>query len=202
LPRIFRIVAERIPALNSELQNVLNPPPLQAIQSFGTASAISDKVMQLENDYDKDVYNGDIGFVCALDHVMLAYATTVHKAQGCEYPAVVIPVTTQHDPMLQRNLICTGITRRRKLAVLVGQTKALAMAVRGSRTVRRWAKLGKWLARQTGKDAGPAQARIRSGHTHAGREGRRGGTRMPADRTTRTASGGGAGRRRARCTRS
>jgi exodeoxyribonuclease V alpha subunit len=104
--------------------------------------------MQLENDYDKDVYNGDIGFVCALDHVMLAYATTVHKAQGCEYPAVVIPVTTQHDPRLQRNLIYMGIARGRKLVVLVGQTKALAMAVRGSRTVRRWSKLGEWLLRR------------------------------------------------------
>ena len=64
-----------------------------------------------------------------LDQVVLAYATTVHKAQGCEYPAVVIPVTTQHYPMLQRNLIYTGITRGRKLVVLVGQKKALAIAV-------------------------------------------------------------------------
>jgi exodeoxyribonuclease V alpha subunit len=69
---------------------------------------------------------------------------------------VSIPVTTQHDPRLQRNLICMGIGRGRKLVVLVGQTKAPAMAVRGSREVRRWAKLGEWLARQTGKDAGPA----------------------------------------------
>ena len=81
-----------------------------------------------------------------LDQVVLAYATTVHKAQGCEYPAVVIPVTTQHYPMLQRNLIYTGITRGRKLVVLVGQKKALAMAVRGSRAVRRWSKQGEWLA--------------------------------------------------------
>jgi exodeoxyribonuclease V alpha subunit len=70
----------------------------------------------------------------------------VHKAQGCEYPAVVIPVTTQHYPMLQRNLIYTGITRGRKLVVLVGQKTALAIAVRGSRTMRRWPKLGEWLA--------------------------------------------------------
>ena len=76
---------------------------------------------------------------------MLAHATTVHKAQGCEYPAVVIPVTTQHYPRLQRNLIFTGITPGRKLVVLVGQKKALAMAVRGSRAVRRWSKLGDWL---------------------------------------------------------
>jgi exodeoxyribonuclease V alpha subunit len=194
LGKIIQIVAERIPqrfgldavrdvqvlspmnrgaigarSLNVELQKVLNPRPPQAVQRFGSTFAIGDKVMQIENDYDKDVYNGDIGFVAAidqelgdvtveydgrpvlygaheLDQVVLAYATTVHKAQGCEYPAVVIPVTTQHYPMLQRNLIYTGITRGRKLVVLVGQTKALAMAVRGSRTVRRWSKLGDWLA--------------------------------------------------------
>lgn len=194
LPKIVQIVTERIPqrfgldavrdvqvlspmnrgaigarSLNLELQKVLNPRPLQAIQRFGTTFALGDKVMQIENDYDKDVYNGDIGFVRGidtelgdvtiefdgrpvlyasheLDRVVLAYATTVHKAQGCEYPAVVIPVTTQHYPMLQRNLIYTGITRGRKLVVLVGQKKALAMAVRGSRAVRRWSKLGEWLA--------------------------------------------------------
>jgi ATP-dependent exoDNAse (exonuclease V) alpha subunit len=135
------------------------------------ALAAGDKVMQIENDCDKNVCNGDIGFVLAiepdlgdvtveydgrpvlygvheLDQVVLAYATTVHKAQGCEYPAVVIPVTTQHYPMLQRNLIYTGITRGRKLVVLVGQEKALAIAVRGSRAVRRWSKLGEWLANQ------------------------------------------------------
>jgi exodeoxyribonuclease V alpha subunit len=193
LAKIIQIVAERIPqrfgldavrdvqvlspmnrgaigarSLNVELQKVLNPRPVQAIQRFGSTFAIGDKVMQIENDYDKDVYNGDIGFVVAidqdlgdvtieydgrpvlygaheLDQVVLAYATTVHKAQGCEYPAVVIPVTTQHYPMLQRNLIYTGITRGRKLVVLVGQKKALAMAVRGSRAVRRWSKLGEWL---------------------------------------------------------
>jgi len=76
---------------------------------------------------------------------VLAHATTVHKAQGCEYPAVVIPVTTQHYPMLQWNLIYTGTTRGRKLVVLAGQKKAPAMAVRGSRAVRRWSKLGDWL---------------------------------------------------------
>jgi exodeoxyribonuclease V alpha subunit len=193
LAKIIQIVTERIPqrfgldavrdvqvlspmnrgaigarSLNVELQKVLNPRPPQAIARFGTTFAVGDKVMQIENDYDKDVYNGDIGFVRAieqdlgdvtveydgravlygaheLDQVVLAYATTVHKAQGCEYPAVVIPVTTQHYPMLQRNLIYTGITRGRKLVVLVGQKKALAMAVRGSRELRRWSKLGEWL---------------------------------------------------------
>jgi exodeoxyribonuclease V alpha subunit len=81
-----------------------------------------------------------------LDRVVLAYATTIHKAQGSEYPAVVIPVTTQHFPMLQRNLIYTGITRGKRLVVLVGQKKALAIAVRNVEARRRWSKLREWLA--------------------------------------------------------
>ena len=155
-------------ALNLELQKVLNPAAGPTIQRFGTTFAVADKVMQIENDYDKDVYNGDIGFVREigedgadvviefdgrrvvympdeLDQVVLAYATTVHKAQGSEYPAVVIPITTQHYPLLQRNLVYTGITRGRKLVVLVGQAKAIAMAVRGQRDKRRWSKLKEWL---------------------------------------------------------
>jgi exodeoxyribonuclease V alpha subunit len=156
-------------ALNLELQRVLNPAKGVTVERFGSTFAAGDKVMQVENDYDKDVYNGDIGYVHAideatgdltldfdgrrvmyatgdLDQVMLAYATTVHKAQGCEYPAVVMPVTTQHYPLLQRNLIYTGLTRGRKLVVLVGQRKALAIAVKGTRTVKRWSKLRDWLS--------------------------------------------------------
>ena len=76
-----------------------------------------------------------------LDRIVLAYATTVHKAQGSEYPAVVIPVTTQHYPMLQRHLLYTGVTRGKRLVVLVGQQKALAIAVRGRQTRRRWSQL-------------------------------------------------------------
>ena len=147
---------------------MLNPRPPQAIQRFNSTFAVGDKVMQIESDYDKDIYNGDIGFMRAidqdlgdvtveydgrpilygaheLDQVSFAYATTVHKAQGCEYPAVVIPVTTQHCPMLQRNLIYTAITRGRNLVVRVGQKQAFAMAVRGAREVRRPSKLGEWL---------------------------------------------------------
>jgi exodeoxyribonuclease V alpha subunit len=151
--------------LNLELQKILNPPAAgPVVQRFGWTFAAGDKVMQIENDYDKDVYNGDIGFVASidpdtleltidfdgrripflpdeLDQVVLAYATTVHKAQGSEYPAVVIPVTTQHYPLLQRNLVYTGITRGRTLVVLVGQKKALALAVKGQRESRRWSKL-------------------------------------------------------------
>ncbi|MDO8835096.1 MAG: ATP-dependent RecD-like DNA helicase, partial [Vicinamibacterales bacterium] len=151
-------------ALNLELQKVLNPPDGPVVQRFGWTFAVNDKVMQIENDYDKDVYNGDIGFVAAihdetfevtidfdgrrvaympdeLDRVVLAYATTIHKSQGSEYPAVVIPITTQHYPLLQRNLVYTGITRGRRLVVLVGQKKALALAVKGQRQARRWSKL-------------------------------------------------------------
>src|SRR5207247_8633292 len=81
-----------------------------------------------------------------LDSLVLAYATTIHKSQGSEYPAVVIPVTTQHYTMLQRNLIYTGITRGKRLVVLVGQKKAVAIAVRTVSGRRRWSKLREWLS--------------------------------------------------------
>jgi exodeoxyribonuclease V alpha subunit len=80
-----------------------------------------------------------------LDEISPAYAITIHKSQGSEYPAVVIPLSTQHYLMLRRNLIYTGITRGKRLVVLVGQRKALAIAVRNSRAERRWAKLNQWL---------------------------------------------------------
>ena len=80
-----------------------------------------------------------------LDELVLAYATTIHKSQGSEYPAVVIPLSTQHYPMLQRNLVYTGVTRGKRLVVLVGQRKALAIAVKGSRARGRWSKLREWL---------------------------------------------------------
>ncbi len=124
--------------------------------------------MQTENDYEKEVFNGDRGVVCAidaeekeflidfegrdvsylfdeLDQVTLAYATTVHKSQGSEYPAIVIPVTTQHYKMLQRNLIYTAVTRGKKLVVIVGEKRALAMAIKGRQSLRRWSKLWEWL---------------------------------------------------------
>ncbi len=139
-------------ALNLALQAALNPTG-PAVERFGWTFRVGDKVMQLENDYDKDVFNGDIGRVSALDEdgralvvrfdgrdvtyafdeldeIAPAYAVTVHKAQGSEYPAVVVPVHTQHFPLLQRNLLYTAITRARKLVVLVGTTRALAIAVR------------------------------------------------------------------------
>ena len=156
-------------ALNASLQQLLNPGGEPRIERFGWTFSAGDKVMQIENDYDKEVYNGDLGLVASidpdlremviafdgrkvvydfdeLDRVALAYATTIHKAQGSEYPAVVIPISTQHYPMLQRNLVYTGVTRGKRLVVLVGQRKALAIAVRGLQTRRRWSKLGEWLA--------------------------------------------------------
>ena len=139
-------------SLNIELQKVLNPPSEVRVERFGWTYAPGDKVMQIENDYDKEVYSGDLGIVARidmeagdlvatfdgrevvyafgeLDELVLAYATTIHKAQGSEYPAVVIPVMTQHYTMLARNLLYTGVTRSKKLVVLVGQRKAIAMAV-------------------------------------------------------------------------
>ena len=130
--------------------------------------ALGDKVMQIENDYDKEVYNGDIGYVedvdpdagelsasfdgqsvsygfGELDTLVPAYAATIHKSQGSEYPAVVVPILTQHYPMLQRNLLYTGITRGKRLVVLVGQKKAVAIAVRNATGRRRWSKLREWL---------------------------------------------------------
>jgi len=88
-----------------------------------------------------------------LDELVPAYAITIHKAQGSEYPAVVIPLSTQHYPMLRRNLVYTGITRGKRLVVLVGQPRALALAVRDSRAVRRFSKLGEWLRGEAAPEA-------------------------------------------------
>ncbi len=124
--------------------------------------------MQAANDYDKDVHNGDFGFIRRvdpeaaevvvdfegrevaydfgeLDELVPAYATTVHRAHGSEDPAVVIPLVAQHYAMLRRHLVYTAVTRGKKLVVVVGPPKALALAVRGARARRRWSKLGEWL---------------------------------------------------------
>jgi exodeoxyribonuclease V alpha subunit len=155
-------------SLNIELQKALNAPGETRIERFGWIFSPGDKVMQVENDYDREVYNGDLGIVShidaeggelhvdfdgrdviygfgELDELMLAYATTIHKSQGSEYPAVVIPLSTQHYPMLLRNLVYTGVTRGKRLVVLVGQRKALAIAVKGTRARQRWSKLREWL---------------------------------------------------------
>jgi exodeoxyribonuclease V alpha subunit len=165
VPRIVELVKNRIPkrfgfhpvrdiqvlcpmnrggvgarSLNIELQTALNPVAPKA-ERFGWTFAQGDKVMQIENDYDKEVYNGDIGYIDAvnleagelivrfdgrlvtygfgeLDTLVPAYAATIHKSQGSEYPAILIPVMTQHYAMLQRNSLYTGVTRGKKLVVL------------------------------------------------------------------------------------
>jgi exodeoxyribonuclease V alpha subunit len=199
---ILKVVGERIPArfgfdpvaevqvlcpmarggcgsrsLNLELQKLLNRDPAEQVERFGWRFAPGDKVMQIANDYEKEVFNGDVGTIDAidadnselsvlfptceagsagsraviygwgeLDHLVPAYACTIHKSQGSEYPAVVIPLLTQHYAMLQRNLVYTGLTRGKRLVVLVGQKKALAMAAKNHLGRRRYTKLAEWLA--------------------------------------------------------
>ncbi len=157
-------------ALNARLQAVLNPPGGAAeIERFGWKFRSGDKVLQTHNNYQKEVFNGDVGRIASidaterevvvdfdgkmvaydfgeLDELSLAYAMTVHKAQGSEYPAVVLPLHTQHFLMLQRNLLYTGLTRGKRLVVLVGSRKALEMAVRRQETVRRCSRLRKRLS--------------------------------------------------------
>ena len=160
-----------VTSLNELLQENLNPTDKQKIEvkSFGQIFRIGDKVMQVRNNYDKDVFNGDIGIVSQinkvdqnlviffdgirkvnydfteLDEVVLAYAVSVHKSQGSEFPVIVLPVITQHYIMLQRNLIYTAITRAEKLCVLVGNYKAINIAVRNDKITQRNSKLAERL---------------------------------------------------------
>jgi exodeoxyribonuclease V alpha subunit len=159
-------------ALNQVLQSRLNPPSLERgeISRGERVVRVGDKVMQVKNDYDKDVYNGDVGLVRGLrggddagerilevelvdgrvvdytaadmDQLAHAYAISVHKSQGSEYPAVVIPLLTQHYLMLQRNLLYTAITRGKRLVVVVGSRRAVMMAVKNRDARSRWT----WLA--------------------------------------------------------
>ncbi len=154
--------------LNAELQKAINPREDGVIRG-GRNYRINDKVMQIRNNYDKDVFNGDIGRISRvdienqevlisfdgrsvkydyseLDEVALAYAVSVHKSQGSEYPCVIIPIMTQHYIMLQRNLLYTAITRGKKLVVIVGSKKALAIAVKNNRTIKRFSHLRQRLA--------------------------------------------------------
>ncbi len=147
-------------ALNELLKIALNPPGATSVTKFGVTYSPGDKVMQNENNYDRNTYNGDIGFVAKIDPVEeelyvnfdgalvcypfgeldeldLCYATTVHKSQGSEYPVVIIPVTTQHFKMLQKNLLYTGLTRGKKLVILIGQKKAINIAVHNASGLKR-----------------------------------------------------------------
>jgi len=161
--------------LNELLQDALNPKRagVTEYQAGSRLFRAGDKVLQLRNNYDKDVYNGDIGFILAinledgeavvqfddrpvryefseLDELTLAYAMSVHKSQGSEYPIVVLPMMTQHYMMLQRNLLYTAVTRAKQMVILVGTRKAIAMAVRNNRVSKRWSGLVRRL--QSGGD--------------------------------------------------
>jgi exodeoxyribonuclease V alpha subunit len=146
-------------ALNKMLQEALNPQTV-GVTRFGRTFRVGDRVLQTVNNYDKGVFNGDLGWIngiemdegslevaydearvaydfSELDELLPAYAISVHRSQGSEYPAVVIPMMVQHYPMLQRNLLYTAVTRARKLAVLVGSPKAIAIAVRNQKAGER-----------------------------------------------------------------
>ncbi len=149
--------------LNVELQDLLNPGT-RGITVGSRVFRAGDKVMQLENNYDKEVYNGDIGWIISINEeereliicfdgkdvkydfsemneLSLAYAVSVHKSQGSEYPVVIIPVMTQHFILLQRNLIYTGITRGKKMVILIGTKKALAISIKNNKPLLRYTRL-------------------------------------------------------------
>ncbi len=150
--------------LNEKLQMVLNPDAPDRIEQRGIAYATGDKVMQIENDYEREVYNGDIGRLTAidraekqatvtvdgrelnygfdeLDNLVPAYAITVHKAQGSEYPVVVLPLARQQGRMLRRNLVYTAITRAKRLVILLVEPGALELAIEQRPEIRRWSRL-------------------------------------------------------------
>jgi exodeoxyribonuclease V alpha subunit len=149
--------------LNRELQAALNPSGPH-VQRFGRTYRVGDRVMQIRNNYDKDVFNGDLGSVkridlieqqvvvevderevpyefTDMDELLPAYAISVHKSQGNEYPCVIVPLLTQHFVLLQRNLLYTAITRGKKLVILIGSKKALAIAIRNNKTAARFSRL-------------------------------------------------------------
>ena len=149
--------------LNMELQKAMNPGD-EGVNRFGRLYKVNDKVMQISNNYDKEVYNGDIGRVVSIDEegqevvvsiddreiiydyselneLVHAYAVSIHKSQGSEYKAVVIPILTQHYILLQRNLLYTGVTRGKKLVVIIGTKKAMAIAVKNNKTQKRYTLL-------------------------------------------------------------
>ena len=155
-----------VQALNQRLQEALNPPAPNKIEYHHGQRVFreGDRVMQIRNDYDRQVFNGDMGRILRidleesqavididgrevtaefsqLDEVTHAYAVSIHKSQGSEFPVVVIPLLTQHYMMLQRNLLYTAVTRARKLVVLVGSRRAIGMAVRNDRIAARNTRL-------------------------------------------------------------
>ncbi|MBF0553248.1 MAG: ATP-dependent RecD-like DNA helicase [Nitrospirae bacterium] len=166
--------------LNAELQKSLNPSQEEFVIG-GKTLKIGDKVMQIRNNYDKEVFNGDIGKITKhdkeqhevvvnydgravpyeyteLDEIVHAYAVSVHKSQGSEYPVVEIPVLTQHYMLLQRNLIYTGITRGKKMVVLVGTKKAVAIAINNNKPQKRYTLLKERLVRVINSKVGKQEA--------------------------------------------
>ena len=160
-------------SLNVELQRALNEKAEPKVTRFGTTFAPGDKVIQTVNNYDKEVFNGDIGHILKidieesillvdydgraveyefgeLDEVSLAYATSIHKSQGSEYPAVIIPLAMQHYTLLERNLIYTAVTRGKKLVTIIGEPKALAMAVKNQKSNNRVTNLTARIAPEKG----------------------------------------------------
>jgi exodeoxyribonuclease V alpha subunit len=152
--------------LNEALHGTLNPPNSQRPEAklFNKIFRVGDKLMQIRNNYDKEVFNGDIGTLADInkieqtltlnfegryvvydwsetDQVVRAYAISIHKSQGSEFPAVVIPLVTQHYMMLQRNLLYTAVTRAKKLCVLVGTRQAIGIAVKNNRVSERYSGL-------------------------------------------------------------
>jgi exodeoxyribonuclease V alpha subunit len=151
---------------NQVLQQLINPPSPDKpeITRGGNTLRVGDRVIQLKNDYDKEVFNGDLGVVAAIDtteqeviiqfdgrdvtydyadlnEVNLAYAISIHKSQGSEYPVVILPLYLQHYIMLSRNLVYTGLTRAKKLAIVIGSQKALAIAVKQRNERQRYTRL-------------------------------------------------------------
>ena len=152
--------------LNKVLQQLINPPgeDQEELARGDSILRIGDRVMQLKNDYTREVFNGDLGIVINIDHtekevtinfderevvydfadlneITLAWATSIHKSQGSEYPVVILPLYTQHYVMLSRNLFYTGLTRAKKLALIVGSQKAIAIAVKQVKQQQRYTKL-------------------------------------------------------------
>jgi exodeoxyribonuclease V alpha subunit len=155
-------------ALNVLLKEALNGMATVRLERDGYTLSPGDKVMQLRNNYDKGVFNGDIGYILdvdvaeravtvdfdgrvisyksgELDEITLAYAFTIHKSQGSEFPVVVMPFTTSAFVMLKRNLLYTGITRAKKLMVVMGNTRATQMALENSQVDERYSKLRDWM---------------------------------------------------------
>ncbi len=159
-----------VKAINPILQSLLNSDGLEQdyVEHFGVKYCVNDKVIQTENNYNKGVFNGDIGFIAKidkedqeiiinfdgfdvkydmneLDQISLAYAITIHKSQGSEYHTVIMPILTQHFIMLNKNLLYTGITRAKKKLIMIGQKKAIAMAVKSNKIEKRYSMLKSWL---------------------------------------------------------